>query len=732
MIRPVIRDTIALFVLFLVVCLFLLPLFYPTSQLVVTPDFVRSDSLHSSIALKLLIKESFAHHAILPLWSRYLQQGFPLIAEGQIGIFFIPNLISFIFFPAPVAYNMLLVSTLWIFGSGIYAWLRRAGVSRSVSFFGAVSGSFSGPMIVHFTHIALIQGFSIMPWILLATERLAYRQTRINLIIFSLALSQQLFTGSPQPMVITLCFSLPYYVYLTQKIQHKFLPLLSMITAIALGLLIACAQLLPSVEFLSQITISNAQISQNRLSYNYPISHLVTLINPYLLGNVRNGTYFAQTIAEKSIFWEATGYVGVLPIILLFLWLFQRSLKIVYRVKIRLFGIAMFVALLLAIGSKSPVYLIYSIWPFTLFNVPARFIWILSLSIIYLAALSLESLTRQASTKKIFYIIVGCSILIQLTDSFTIWKDYHLISPTAQWISKPEIAQFLNPTDTVYSIGFSNLYKNSFQKGWKNPQSYIFLSNSLQPNITALWGVKTFSVVSGRNLRRHQYATQLLSDEISMSTQSAHLTDFGNKLLSIYGITKIILPNPLEDKARSPSIVLKNDKKDASSIYVYPTSADPIGYYIAESAKKAKTIQEAKAAFQNSDFIPGHSVVLESDPTQPLRPQNSATVSARIVSDTETVYTVSNIVSDSYLVIAQSYYPGWNAYIDNKKYSVIPANIYQSAVPVSKGNHLIRVVYEPTSVKRGMVLSIIGMSIVFILAVFPWTFRKRRTHPSAG
>ncbi|MGC8842619.1 MAG: YfhO family protein, partial [bacterium] len=76
----------------------------------------------------------------------------------------------------------------------------------------------------------------------------------------------------------------------------------------------------------------------------------------------------------------------------------------------------------------------------------------------------------------------------------------------------------------------------------------------------------------------------------------------------------------------------------------------------------------------------------------------------------------------SYLVITETFYPGWKGFIDGKEEKVVPANLLFQALLIPKGEHIVRVAYRPISYKLGLYISLLFSS--FIIA-FLLSFKRR-------
>ncbi len=62
-----------------------------------------------------------------------------------------------------------------------------------------------------------------------------------------------------------------------------------------------------------------------------------------------------------------------------------------------------------------------------------------------------------------------------------------------------------------------------------------------------------------------------------------------------------------------------------------------------------------------------------------------------------------------FLVLADSYYPGWKAYVDGREVPLLRADYAVRAVQLGPGQHQVCFVYEPSSFRLGLILSLVGL-----------------------
>jgi hypothetical protein len=73
---------------------------------------------------------------------------------------------------------------------------------------------------------------------------------------------------------------------------------------------------------------------------------------------------------------------------------------------------------------------------------------------------------------------------------------------------------------------------------------------------------------------------------------------------------------------------------------------------------------------------------------------------------------------DGYLVLSDTYYPGWRAYVDGEEEEVLRANYAFRAVPLKSGQHTVLFKYDPLSFKMGLAISLVTWgTIILCLAV---------------
>jgi Bacterial membrane protein YfhO len=121
---------------------------------------------------------------------------------------------------------------------------------------------------------------------------------------------------------------------------------------------------------------------------------------------------------------------------------------------------------------------------------------------------------------------------------------------------------------------------------------------------------------------------------------------------------------------------------------------------------------------------PNHEVLL-SDNTTPrdhaLQEPSGAPAAHDSVQITsyqpEDVTILASTDRAGYLVLADSWYPGWNAFVDGKSTPISRADFIFRAVPIEPGRHAISLEYQPMSFRVGALLSLLSLLIALIVSI---------------
>ena len=127
-------------------------------------------------------------------------------------------------------------------------------------------------------------------------------------------------------------------------------------------------------------------------------------------------------------------------------------------------------------------------------------------------------------------------------------------------------------------------------------------------------------------------------------------------------------------------------------------------------------------------FDPRAAVVLSdgSDPRPPARA--AANESVQIVAyEPERVAITADVASPAVLVLADAFYPGWQATVDGVPAPILRANLMFRGLALEPGRHEIVFSYRPAAWRLGAAISLIALAA--LAAAVGATYVRRRRKP---
>jgi len=332
----------------------------------------------------------------LPLWSPAVMGGYPLLAEGQLGALYPPNLLLHALLPVPLALNVTILGHLILAAWACYAYARHLGLQHNAAFAAGAVYALGGFMVAHLNHVNIICCGAWLPLLFLWTDRLltdeSPRASLRNAVLLAFAVGMELLAGHPQIALLSLVATLAYAMFLVWAARPKLKQPLYLALAVLLGVAIAAAQLLPTIELTQQSVRAEGLEPEFFASFSLHPLYLISLLWPFVAGN---------PYPEASV--ELVGYVGALPLLLAglaALWTVRRqSAPSDSTGRCRFFVLLAAAALLLSLGRWNPVYMVLARLPLlNLFRVPARYLYWFSFSAALLAGAGLDLLLHRRQT----------------------------------------------------------------------------------------------------------------------------------------------------------------------------------------------------------------------------------------------------------------------------------------------------------------------------------------------
>lgn len=705
------------------IVVFFARLFIPQPSLFMIPDFGQSDVLHLNLPLKKILSDALTEKR-WPLWSSDINSGFPMLAEGQLGTFFLPNLILFRFFPFVTAYNLgLLIAFITAF-AGSYLLFTRLGFTRIISSFCAAVFTFSGFFPVHLSHYNLLQTATMFPLVFWAALALYRHPTYLKSVVFAFLSSQQVFAGYLPMVFITLVAIAIWWVVSLFIDKHAFGVIVTrcsyLVLTFVLSVGFSAIQLVPTIELWQRSFRSTGLNFEAVTAYPYPPQHLITFLFPFFFGSPADGSY-PRFNDSWGIFWENTAYIGILPLMVAII---GAVMAIKHRAYLP-FLFILFFSLLLITGKYSPLYLLFGWPPFSLFRVPSRFLLVTLLSLCVLLGWGLTNIVNilQAKIKSTFivtHIVISIAYLFFIADGFLFSYHYPPVSLATLWLEPPAITQSLTPAAQITSIGAPQQWNEVFlQKGWRDITPYVYFKNNLYPKSMYLYGFKgTDFAMGGINPKRQGYFTSIgrnidFDDHQKVATLSAQTLN----ILSLSATDFITSPYKLKGENVEEVQLIEDASGRFDPVRLYRLRTSVPQAYLVFNTQMVTTLEEVSREFSDPLFLERGTVLVEKE-NLIMTSSRRSTVPVSITIDEPSRLTAQvDTPEKSLLVVARNNYPGWIATIDGNAASIEYVNLTQSGIVVPKGKYQIEFRYLPASFQTGRQVTITTAIAVFVFII---------------
>ncbi|MBI3290678.1 YfhO family protein [Candidatus Falkowbacteria bacterium] len=722
--------------LLLIAVLFFLP-FFIAGTIPYAGDFTGSDLTELNLPFRYLAAESFKNGQA-PLWTDKLSAGFPMLAEGQAGIFYPFNLVLFSLLPFFWAVNIGFLLNFFLGGLFTFLYCRLLKISQFGSILSALAFSFSGFFIFRIKHLNHINAAIWLMLVFYLVEKYFKSRRKILVLIsLSLVLAVQFFAGSPPFSYISLISAIIYFVvkyfieYKTigfRDIVPKLILPWVLVGVISFGL--AAVQLLP--------TLFNAASSGRSLTMTYgdivvqpytPAS-LLYFISPYFLGNPSLNTYPVQQNIF-GIFWENNIYFGILPFVLAIMaviFLFARNKNV------RLLTILLLVSFLFVFGDLSPVFNIFwSLIPgFQMFRFPQRFLLTALVSLTVLAGfgfdfiwqkvLSWQEKSRQlARSKMLIKVLLPLAVILAVAiDLFVVSFKYLGALNYEKYFLPPQSVEFLNQDSDqfrVYSVNWPGAWHSIKQLmgGWQNNMS-LFISGRelLMPNLNVFWDIPSAqdraSLEGGMLPKEMQELNSKLIIDSWIDEDGNGEYEISDRAVNVFSIQNVKYVLSYRNLINDNLTLVKEINKDfLPSLKIYQNELFLPNLNAFFKTKIAENLDDSIGLVFSDEFNPAKEVVLTSQDAKELDGLDGQ-ASVNIL-DYRPGYLAAEVdfTNEGYLFFSQTFTSDWQAVIDGEKSEIFRANHAFMALKVPDGEHEVKFIYKPLSFAIGKWVSLFSL-----------------------
>ncbi len=158
---------------------------------------------------------------------------------------------------------------------------------------------------------------------------------------------------------------------------------------------------------------------------------------------------------------------------------------------------------------------------------------------------------------------------------------------------------------------------------------------------------------------------------------------------------------------------------DGDRVHIYRHDRALPRAYVVSQARIVPDSRELLSELMGSAFDPGREVLLEKVPGTSESARHLLEETGQPVAEVRSLHYSPNRVKievsleqDGYLVLSDTFYPGWRAYVDGREVEILRANYAFKAVPLQAGSHAVLFEYRPLSFQVGLLVSLAAWGII--------------------
>jgi hypothetical protein len=713
------------------------------------------------------------HAGRFPLWSPHLSLGSPHAASAATMGFYPPHLALFFLLPAPVAYDWDVVLHVLLAAFGMYALARAWGTSGAAGLVAGLVYGLGGFTLVHVQHLNILVALAWTPVVLRLVEAFLETRDRRPLGLAALAVGFQFLGGHPQMALYGVVLLVAYSAYrlwplFRRRDPERFRTTLGVVAVVPAGLALAAVFLVPFAEW-TRFASVNERFSADDPRYagggpgrfSMRPRQLVSLVAPFWTG----GSQWRPRYGDRLV--EHTGYVGVAVLGLAAVGLAGRGRRTAFL------GGLLLAALLMSLGDHGPLFPLVARWPVLgSGRTPVRYLALVEVAVALLAAFGVDALRERRGRRTAAGVALVLAVLTLALVGAT-----RLSGPSPDLLfGRADPVSFAQPDTQILLAtlaGAAALFGLLARRGLEDRRLLAltvlfaagdlayFRSNllflSLAPRDAYSDPGPTVAALRAAGGEPRFYgwfvgdvkASALLYERLDLEAYRGRVRDgVGNGLPFTFGLQsfagagleplvhrQLVYVVGKRDEFDSRSAVLVGlyggryvlGRKGVTAPELTLLHAGPVSVYRNERAlpraylaARSRVVESDRAAFaavKHPDFDPRETVVLESPgPDAPHGPLGPA--EARIVADEPDRVTVETTTArPAWLVLNDTFAPGWEATVDGAPARVYRANALVRAVPVGGGPHRVELVYAPASVKAGATISLVALFVVLGVVV---------------
>ncbi len=701
----------------------------------------------------------------LPLWNPYTFAGAPFWADAQSAVLYPFSLLTLVLSGAAGGFSLFALELeaifhFWLAAVFMYLFARRVTQSRGAGLAAAVIFTFGGYLTGYPSQqLAVLEVDVWLPLILFFIDRAFLRRTPTeiiprapdlrNLLAAGVAWGIALLAGHPQSWMLVGYTMVAYGVLVAgfkfnvsrseldggdkdfpfPDARAHFLKRLAWLALpIALGFALAAVQLLPAVEY-TRLSVRAAGV-YDKMAGGFPLTDVIQLLLPGVVSQY-SPLYVGGAgllLALLAIFWVRSRFTAF--------WAGWSAL-----------------ALLIAFGGNtffySPLYL--SVPGFSIFRGQERWAFVAAFALAVLAGYGVERLRHGTPTG--FSRLTGWMTLgaVGLVIAF-----FYGLNSTG-WSMESQFYTLLNrsvflmvifgvfwviirvvknlPTQTIITSLIALLVFDLFSVNWhtnlypKPPEWHTQMPATVSAIKTDAGEQTLFRVQNEFRLYDNYGVPFELQDIWGASPlRLARYETFlapPMRIERVWELLNVRYVITWRQKLYAPSTIIFTEPAPDGITYVHRLDNPAPRVWLVHQVEKipAETMLDR---LSDPAFNPRRVALVEKNTPANWNlaiPENTDTDSATVTDFTPNRLSVRvNAAADGLLVLSEVDYPGWRATVDGTPTSITRVDSVLRAVPVAAGTHTIEMVFAPSSLRWGALIS--GLALLAMVGGWIWATKK--------
>lgn len=707
---------------------------------------------------------------ILPLWDPYLYGGQPYLADVQSGLLYPINLLAFALIRSFDYHKLELLAIAHYALAGICAYVlgRQLRLGRFGALIAGIVWEGSGVLVAHLGHYNLVAVVVWIPLILALLQPALEGRSIAWSVAASIALATSTLAGHTQLSLYVGLIVLLYAIGFAIATRSWQNPFRSVIVVGAWSVLMCVVQLWPSFE-LTRLSVRADLTYDDSIAFSLLPQKLINFLVPHFYGRTPDNYWGPPSLTENYL------YVGILPLVLAGL-----ALVAVRDWRPRIFAAIAALGLLLSFADWSPLHgWLFALAPgFDKVRAPGRFLVLVDLGLAMLAGIGADVLARPLSRRRVpafrlfltawavFAVgmiavaapIVYLRLFVNQAQAESLARQFQtatssfalsllfilaslalLVAYRYRWLrgwSAPSVAAALIVVDLFGNNGAINPTPDDPTVGFQHPSIVAYLDKNLggaridtvtgvedvwQPDASALYAERSvWGLFDPLTIADYYWFWKIhvpgRSSRLYDLLASRYVLAHKDVVLDFNKFKRIATDDPKIE-------IFENTRVLPRAFWVGGAIATP-GHDAALEAIKAK------------DFDPARTVVLEGGEASGLPAGAPAgPITASFTNDGPNSIAVTvDAPAAGYLVLADPYYPGWQATIDGRATPLLHGDWVFRAVQIPSGRHDVEFKFRPVSLLVGGVVSGLAWLLAIItiaLAVVVDLRRRSRSSPKA-